>query len=266
VSERCQLCSQYAQADAALCWRHVDALFDLLDPDNTGRPDEDVAASIPNLYALLDPTPGGGGALDERRPPGFHSAPAASLHVLAMTDDRSVNDPQVWFPSDHRGEPDWTRPHTEEPSPPRAVRRALEGLVDSLAEEWGVPIPALGAKLRDVEPLAGWLYLHRARLAASEDAGEIFRDLLELSDQLRRAVGDAPLGPAGRCIELVRDPHGSDRRECGGPLVLLPPTPDPPGQTKEAAQRAEVARCPRCHRRYSWLDLIRIRYLSEPDA
>ncbi|MGH3966402.1 MAG: hypothetical protein ACRDZO_27990 [Egibacteraceae bacterium] len=269
MSATCQLCSSTASSDARLCHKHIASLADMIDPNNSGRPGEDVPASIPVLYAMLDPTPGGGGGgNDERRAPGFRSTPAASPHVVVMTDDRSRNDPQTWYDPHPSGVgDDWTRPHTEESNPPRAIRKALEGLVDALAEDWGLIGPRLedGAWLArgDVQALCAHLYAERGSLAAHVDAGELYEDLLELSDQLRRAVGDADPGVEGWCIELVRDRHGSGYRECGGPLRLLPPVPDPPGQTHEQAQKIEVARCPRCHRRYSWLDLIRAKLARE---
>lgn len=282
MSERCLLCSLNSQTDSLLCWKHVDALGDMLNPDNPGRPSDDVAASIPRLWAKLDPTPGGGGNVDERRPPGFKSSPAASLHVVVMRDDRSRNDPQVWFDPHPSGVgEDLTRPHCEEENPPRPIHAAVQSLFDSLLEELELigPWMANGRWFSRNEVLAMCALLHdwRYDLVTYHHIDEIYLDLLEMSDQLRRAVGDAPLGPSGWCTELVRDRHTmSAYRECSGPLTLLPPEPDdpiPPDETaqqkrkrKEREQSKEVARCPRCHRRYSWLDLIRIRYINAPDA
>lgn len=270
MSDRCALCSLPPQTDARLCWKHIDALTDMLNPVNHGRPADDVAASIPRLYARLNPAPGGNGATEERRAPGFRSTPSASLHVVTMLDDRSRNDPQTWFDPHPTGMgDDWTRPHTEETNPPRAIRLALEGIVDSFVEEFdpiGPRLPDGRWCGRDVESSCGYLLANLDLFIAHPGVDELYRDLLELSDQTRRAIGDAPLGPSGWCIEMVRSRTYDGYMECGGPLTLLPPKPDPPGQTKEQAQRAEVARCPRCHRRYSWLDLIRIRYVNEPPA
>jgi len=240
-----------------------------------------VAASIPQLWAKLDATPGGGGGNDERRPPGFRSAPAASLHVLVMRDDRSRNDPQVWFDPHPSGiGEDITRPHCEESNPPRAVHAAIDSLLASLIDALDLEGPRLpdGRWFSNTSVLAMCALIHGMldEIIDYHHVDEIFLDLLKLSDQIRRAAGDAPLGPSGWCIELVRDRHTTFYRECSGPLTLLPPEKDPPvppGQTKEqerkakeAAQRKEVARCPRCHRRYSWLDLIRIQYIDKPDA
>ncbi len=280
MSDRCLLCPLLPQTGARLCWKHVDALTDMLDPANTGRSADDVAASIPRLWAKLDPTPGGGGGTDERRPPGFHSAPAASLHAVAMRDDRGRNNPQVWYDPHPSGRgDDLTRPHIEEANPPRPVRLAVESLFDALVEE----LAPIGPRLRngrwcdsDVTTMASALVSWLPEILAYHHVDEVFLDLLDLSDQLRRAVGDAPLKPEGRCIEMVTDRNTTVLRECGWPLTLLPPTPDepePPNETEDQARRRkarerakEVARCHRCHRRYSWLDLIRIQHISRPDA
>jgi hypothetical protein len=281
MSDRCLLCSLNPQTDSLLCWKHVDAFSDLLNPSNNGRPSEDVPASIPQLWAKLDPTPAAGGP-DERRPPGFKSSPAASLHVLVMRDNRSRNSPQVWFDPHPSGVgEDFTRPHCEEENPPRPIQFSVQALLDSLIEDLELigPRMANGRWFAHSEVLAICALLHdwRYDLITYHHVDEVYLDLLELSDQLRRAVGDAPLGPSGWCTELVRDRHTTAAyRECGGPLNLLPPERDdpvPPDETdqqkrkrKERDQGKEVARCPRCHRRYSWLDLIRIQYIDKPDA
>ena len=282
MSDRCLLCSLNPQTGAVLCWKHVDALSDLLNPANDGRPSEDIAASIPCLWAKLDPTPGGSGGTDERRAPGFRSTPAGSLHVIAMRDSRSKNDPQVWFDPNPSGiGEDITRPHWEEPNPPRPILASVESLFDQLIEDTDLIGPRLSdgrwfARGTSVQAMCALIHDWLSELLTYHHIDEIYLDLLELSDQLRRAVGDAPLGPSGWCIELVRDRHAYGYRYCGGPLHLLPPEKDPPvppdqtaaeeRKAKEEAQRKEVARCPRCHRRYSWLDLIRIRYIETPDA
>lgn len=282
MSERCLLCSLNPQTDSLLCWKHVDSLGDMLNPDNPGRPSEDVAASIPQLWAKLDPTPGGGGGTDERRPPGFKSSPAASLHVLVMRDNRSRNNPQVWYDPHPSGiGEDFTRPHTEENNPPRPIQFSVQALLDALLEDLELigPVMPNGRWFAHSEVLAMCSLLHdwRDDLITYRHIDETYLDLLELSDQLRRAVGDAPLGPSGWCTEMVRDRHTlSAYRECAGPLTLLPPEHDDPipadetdaqkHKRKAKEQGKEVARCPRCHRRYSWLDLIRIRYINSPDA
>jgi hypothetical protein len=264
-SGRCQLDGHPTRPGSRLCWTHHETLTQMLNPDNDGDPERDIPACIPTLWDTLDPTPGGGNT--ERRAPGFRSTPPASLHVLVMRDDRSVNDPQEWHPVGPNGKPDTTKTHTEETSPPRSIRKALEGLLDAVIEADEPVGPRLASgrfvTARSVLDCCASLYARVELLTASEDAAETFRDVAELSDQLRRAAGDAPLGPDGWCLALVRDQRYAGYRECRGPLTLLPPTPDPPDETREEAQRKTVAICPRCYRRYTWLDMVRVRLARE---
>lgn len=264
---QCLLCRYPRRRDGTLCWRHHDAIDHMLNPLYEGQPDADIPASIPVLYVLLDPTPGGGGNHD-RRPPGFHSAPAASLHKLVMRDDRSVNNPQEWYGAGPDGEPDFTRPYLEDDNPPRAIRKALASLAESLVEQFNLPGPRLpdGAFFDpgDVTGLCGWLYLHLHAITNLPDADDIHDDLLDLSDQLRPAVGDHKLGPAGWCIELVRDKASREYRECGAALYLPPPVRDPEDQTPEQAQQEVIVTCRRCRRPYNWLDLLRLRLVDQP--
>jgi len=263
---RCQLCRFPARTGGTLCWRHHDEVAHMLDPYNHGNRDVDIAASIPVLFSMLDPTPGGGGNTD-RRPPGFASAPAANLHKLVMLDDRSVNDPQTWYGAGPNGKPDTTRPYTEEEEPPRAIAKAVTGLVNSLVEHLELEGPQLrnGEHFHDrtVPGLCAWMYDHIELITSHPDADDIYDDLRELSDQLRPAVGDRKMGPAGWCIELLTHQASGEYQECGCPLYLPPPTPDPKNQTTAQAHREVIVTCRRCYRPYTWLDLIRLRLIAQ---
>ena len=261
----CLLDTLPARTSGSLCWRHTDAVGHILNPANHGDPQADIPASIPVMWAAVDMVPGHGTTV--RRAPGYASTPPTSMDKLVMRDDRSRLDPTVWYPAGPTGLPDWTRAHVEDADPPRAVRNALESLADALIEDLAPAGPDLpdGRYLSDlsVAGLCAWLHTHLDHLTARPDADEIYDDLTELSDQLRYAVVDHKMPPAGRCIELVRDPVTRTYRECAAWLYLPPPVPDPVEQAPEQAQRAEVLSCRRCHRRYSWLDLIRLR-LAQP--
>jgi hypothetical protein len=266
---RCQLCNRPPRAGGVLCWTHTDTISHMLNPNNHGDPDADVTASIPVLYAMLNPTPSGGHTGD-RRPPGFTSRPAATLHTVVMRDDRSVNNPQTWYPAAPNGRPDLTRPHTEDDNPPRAVRRALEGITDALVEHLelvGPPHPT-GRFLTAtaVTDLCAWLHTHLDDITAHPDADDIHNDLLDLTNQLRPAVGDHKQPPIGPCIVLIPDRHTQQYRECGAPLHLPPPVRDDPRLTPDQALRQVVITCPRCHEPYRWLDLVRIRYINQPHS
>lgn len=271
---KCLLCTEPAKPLAKLCTKHAEQLHDLMDPDQTGRPDQGVAASIPVLWAKLDPTPGGSAHPDERRPPGFNAAPGANLHTVTMRDERSRRAPQLWYGQDAFGRDDLTKLYSEEPNPPKAVRKELQGIVDQIMDNLNPIGPWLPTghwfSGREVLALCAHLTYRFQELLTYQHVDQVFLDLMELSDQLRRAIGDAPLKPAGRCIEIVQDPANPQAvRECRGPIELLPPNLDPigetPEETRERKQKQEVARCPRCHRRYAWVDLIKIRYIEKPD-
>lgn len=278
---RCQLCKNPTRYGAVLCWPHTDAVARMLDPRNTGDPTRDIPASIPVMFDMLDPTPGGGGGSD-RRAPGFASTPAATLHKLVMRDDRSVNDPQVWYPAGPNGKPDKSRPHTEDDTPPRAIRKAILSLADAIAERWDLPYraltqsrwanPALDTAGRytttpSLTAACGWLHSHLDALTGLDDIGEIFADLLELTNQLRPAIGDRKEGPIGPCVVLIRDRHSRELRECGAQLHLPPPTRDRAGETTEEQRlRKLILTCPRCYEPYRWIDLVRLRYINEFDA
>lgn len=271
MSVKCSLCKEPAKPVSRLCTNHADQLKQLMDPDNLGIPEKDVAASIPALWDALDPKPGsGGGHPDERRPPGFNAAPAASLHAVTLRDDRSRCAPQAWYGQDAFGRDDLTKMYVEESNPPKAVRKALQGIVNQIMDNLNPvgPWKADGTwfGVNTAPALCAHLTHRFGELLTYKHVDQVFLDLLELSDQLRRAVGDSPLKPAGKCIEMIQDPaNPSAVRECKGPLALLPPKADNPEHTKEQRQKQEVARCPRCHRRYTWLDLIKIRYIEKPD-
>jgi hypothetical protein len=265
---RCQLCKENPRDGGTLCWDHCDAIRYMLDPYNVGVPEEEITASIPQLYMMLTPRPGGGGD-DGRRAPGFRSTPAASLHILTMRDDRSVNDPQEWHGAGPNGRPDLTKTYTEDDSPPRPIRKAIAGVAEALVEHMELEGPRLDNgeffSPPSVTGMCMWLLGHLDVITSHPDADDIHNDLLDLTEQLRPAVGDRRVPPAGWCIEQIRDRHSHDIRECGAPLYLPPPKPDPKDErTPEQVKNEAVITCKRCWRPYTRLDLLRIQYLGEP--
>lgn len=270
---RCRLCTLNARNGGTLCWRHHDQIARMLDPKNTGDAEADITASIPVMYWRLvrNLGPGGGGGEQTRRAPGFRSTPAASVHKLVMVDDRSKNDPQVWYDPHPSGiGDDHTKPHAEEESPVRAVRKALEGIADAFAEslEFEGPTRANGRYLtaRTVHDLCLWMHEHVLDISAHPDADDMFDDLRELSDQLRPVIGDRKQAPEGWCLEFLKDRDTGQYRECGCPLYLPPAKPDPKGMTEAERQKLVMMTCRRCHRDYRWLDWVRLHYVSDESA
>lgn len=226
MAQQCSLCKGRPKTRSLLCVKHVQQLRDLLDPFNQGRPDQDVAASVPVLWSRLNATPGGGTSTQPRAP-GYHSRPAADLDVVdgriaaLGTIVKRINSMMEWI----KPIGPWLR----------------NGY-------WfaGDPVPAVCA----------YLTYRVDELLTYEHVDEVLLEFLELSDQLRYAVGDAPVSTSGRCIDITKG------RECRGALVLLPPKADP--DSTEARNKIPVAKCPRCHRYYTWLDLVRVQYIQRP--
>jgi hypothetical protein len=234
---QCSLCKERPKSRSLLCVRHVQQLRDLLDPHNQGRPEQDVAASVPVLWAKLDATPTSGRSTQPRAP-GYHSAPAADLSVVAMRDSRT----------------------RDEVLPVASTLTDIMKRVNSMMEAFN-PIGPWRANGQwfggdPVRAICAYLTYRVDELLTYCHIGDVLIELLELSDQLREAVGDAPLAPAGKCIDIIKG------RECRGALTLLPPSPDP--ESREDRNKVPVAKCPRCYRKYTWLDLVRVQYIQKP--
>jgi hypothetical protein len=267
----CLLDTLPARTGGTICWRHHDEIARMLDPAYRGDPGAERPASIVVMLGMLNPAPGSG--TTGRRVPGYQSSPSAALHKVVMLDDRSqVGSPSTWYLPGPDGRDDPTRPVTEDEEVPRAVRKALVALAESLAERLGVPYLDVDAEdLHGPRPTSDryftsltvtravtWLHTNVLRLTEQPDADWIYDDLLELSDQLRPAIGDQRERPTGKCMELVKDRVRGSYRECGCLLYMPPPTRDPEDQTPKQAQQAVVVTCRRCRRNYTWLDLIRL--------
>ena len=256
---RCQLCREDHLPGGRLCGEHCDELGRMLDPDYLGERLLERAGSIPQLWALLDPTPGRSGGL-EVRPPGFGSAPPCNLDRVVMRDPRSKAYPvvDVWFellPGTNL--PDWDAPHFEDDSAARAVEKAVAGLVDVVWDELDYHGPRAP---RTVAQHCGWLHAHLDHLTSRDDADEVYRDVQDLHDQLRPAAGWPKPRPVAECTGWVRDRDTGERVECGAPLYLPPPDPgvhSGPAQPAKVDPRRPVTRCRRCDRPYTALMLLR---------
>lgn len=271
---RCQICREDRRPDGKLCWDHHDELARMLDPEYDGDRDLERAASIPRLFARLDPTPTATSDQD-RRAPGFRSTPPLSIDAVVMRDPRSVAYPvvDVWYdphPSGHGD--DYNRPHYEDESPPHAVAKAISGLAEALWEDL-VPVGAFAGMAgrltfaddphgqRTVTALCRWLHHYRHHLTARDDADELHRTLAELHTQLRYAVGDPPRRPVANCTGWVPDRDTGGKIECGAPLYLPPPQP---GVKIDPAK--PVLRCDRCDRPYTHFMLLRLEIGAEREA
>lgn len=235
MAQQCSLCKERPKSRSLLCVKHVGQLRDLLDPFNQGRPDQDVAASVPVLWAKLNATPGSGMSTQPRAP-GYSSRPAADLNVVAMRDARTAQDVK----------------------PIAGTLTAILKRANAIMEVFNPIGPWRGNGQwfsgDPVRAMCAYLTYRVDELLTYHGIGEVLLELLDLSDQLRNVVGDAPVATSGRCIEITKG------RECRGALVILPPTLDAP--TKEEQNKVPVAKCPRCHRKYTWLDLVRVQYIQ----
>lgn len=247
MSAQCQLCAEKPKYGSKLCKEHTVALNLLINPANLGVPSKGITASIPNLWLELHAEPISSSDQSGRRPPGFGSAAAANLQAVALRDDRSGGDV-------------------------KPTRRELELLANKIMEgfnpigPWRPDGKWFGDGQADVVSLSAYLTFRFTELCTYVSIGQVYEELLELSMQLRRACGDAPLKSPGKCIEYIRQVHKPDElRQCKAKLELYPPTPDHKDMSKRTANRTLVAHCPKCGRKYTWLDLIRIRYMEKPD-
>lgn len=262
AGSRCQVCPEQRRPGAQLCDEHCDALARVLDPCYVGDRDRERAASIPRLYARLDPMPGATGWAD-RRAPGFGSAPPCLLDPLVMRDERSAAGVVVpiWFdphPSGHGD--DVARPHYEDTRPLRSVQRTLVGVVHRVWTSCGYQGPRVD---RDVEYWSAWLHDHHAHLIAFEWASWAYVELIGLHDQLRPVAGDPKPEPSAFCTGWVCDPRTREKVECKAPLFAPPPNPGvergPARPLPEPDPNRVVIRCGRCDRPYSLLMLLRQR-------
>lgn len=194
---------------------------------------------IANRYQLLDATPGASGEAGGRGAPGFGSRPAASPHVIVMTDWRSKScevaidgvqyiwDPladdtlepgqygppggayagkrEVWFGRDGRG-------HSEQERPPLSVPGTLAGLVSLVAEERDITPPAT----RVVHEMTRWLDGHMDWITR-QDLVVDFRELLRtLVSQLKPATGEPGRKHIGTCPNTLDE--GETTRACQAKL------------------------------------------------
>ena len=260
---------------AGLCHEHRDELDRILNPDYAGDRDLELAASIPRLFARLDPTPGRGG--DDIRVAGFGSSPPCHLDPVVMRDRRSAPGPvvDVWFEPRADGRDDYTRPHYEDPNPPRAVLVELELVAGKLgAYEDDLDLELDDPRLapfdcRRVTALCRWLHRNLDTLVARLDVADVFTVLADLHRQLRPLAGDPGPKPVASCTGWVRDPVTRDKLECGAPLYLPPPRP---GVDAGVARppvvdpMKPVMRCRRCDRPYTTLQLLRLEIAAERAA
>lgn len=285
---RCLLpCREDRRPAGTLCWSHHDELGRILDPTYHGERDLDRAASIPILYARLDPTPATTGAA-VRRNPGFASTPPLNLDAVVMRDPRSVGYPVVerWYDPHPSGYgDDHHSPHEEDDTPPRAVHKAITGLAEMVYDDVAITLPS-GIRtsfanvaaltrhaddphgVRDVAGWCRWLHLQLDHLTGRDDADEVYRDLTELHDQLRPAAGDPKPRPSAHCTGWVRDPDGA-KVECKAPLYEPPPDPGVEhGVARPALADANriVIRCSRCDRPYTLMMLLRQRVGEQRSA
>jgi hypothetical protein len=232
-----------------ICWRHHDALADLLDPTQHGtrynpeRPDDPrVLPSIPAMYAMLDASPRTGPAVIGSSS-AFGSRPPADLHVIALRDPRSACTGPA--PDDDGLTGPWSTLATLATLAERVDRRDIHGNRIHPPRHPSVPT------------LARWLHLQLDWLCHQTWIDEVWTDLRTLSAQLRGAIGDAPARPVGACRTRVDDdghetPNGP--WSCGWPLHMptLPPrAPDDPPVLP-------VLRCGSCGHRYTGAELAQL--------
>lgn len=232
--QRCALawCRDGRDRTGALCAEHRDELDRILDPTYDGDRDLGRAASIPRLYARLDPRPGVGG--DEgRRSSGFGSRAPCDLSVVVLRDPRSVP-----------GEHDAALPSV------LGVLESLAGGQITVADPdptGGLRVIALCAFLRT--DLDGWADAHA------------FTELTRLHRQLRAVAGDPAPRPVASCTGWVRDPQTRERVECGAPLFVPPPQPGVESGLARPPRldpTRPVMHCRRCDRPYTALQLLRL--------
>lgn len=266
--QRCLLCRGDSLAGGTVCWKHSDEMGAMLDPDNTGNALAGLPASIPVMFSMLDASPGASG-LAERRAPGFGSTPPCSLHIITMRDDRSHAYPVVdeWFSSRGDSPPDLAHPHHEDEHPPRAIAKSLAGLAAAVQDEihatghaacmpCPVRVHALGLPT-GVAGLAAWLYARVRVLARLGWANDAYRDLRDLREQLRDAIGDPALRPIGHCTNPLAEVGSGVQIMCGH--ALYPPEGVAPTAPDEPVRNLPIVTCGRCHAVYDGLAQLRLR-------
>ena len=254
---------------AGLCHEHRDELDRILNPDYAGDRDLELAASIPRLFARLDPTPGRAG--DNIRVAGFRSSPPCHLDPIVMRDHRSAPGPvvDVWFEPRAGGiGDDLDRPHYEDPNPPRSVLAELERIVGDALDDLGELVLADDIHDRQrVTLLCAFLFRNLDLVARRcPVVGVVYRDLAELHRQLRPLAGYPAPKPVASCTGWVRDPVTRDKVECGAPLFLPPPRPGVeagPARPPKLDPTRPVMRCRRCDRPYTTLQLLRLEIAEE---
>lgn len=223
-----------------VCYRHLDALRDLLDPDNPGsvfdpeRPDEiRVLPSIPVLWTLVETrraTTGetGGSTV-------FRSTPPGDLQKMALRDQRSRPDADT---------APWSVLTTLCAIAGQTDRRSVDGQPEAK------PVPEVVAVCR-------WLLTRVDWLVDQPWITDAWHDLHAVHAQLRGAWGDPAIRPVGSCEQLVDDdgqldPRGSWR--CAAPLYL--PQQAPRGMDEPV--RLPSLRCRSCGWTYTGTELGRI--------
>ena len=239
-AQRCVLrwCRDQRDRSGQLCAEHRAELVRILDPAYDGERDLDRAASIPRLYARLDPVPGVGG--DEgRRSSGFGSRPPCDLSVVALRDPRSVPDTGAPLPS---------------------VLATLEQIAGGQIAVGPDP-----GGLRQVVALCRWLLDQLHHLGTAESHAELTR----LHRQLRAVAGDPAARPVATCTGWVRDAATREKLECKAPLYLPPPQPGVDAglaRPPKLDPNRPVMRCRRCDRPYTHLQLLRLEIGAEREA
>jgi hypothetical protein len=238
-----------------VCWRHHDALADLLDPDQHGtrynpeRPDDPrVWPSIPVLHAMLDARPGVSGE-QLGGSSAFGSRPPANLHVIAIRDPRSR-------PAGVGRDDELTGP-----APTHAVLSALYGRVD-FRDINGQP-RAVTRQPTTVHTLAVALHSAAGWLCHQPWIDETYRALRTLSGQLRAATGDAPARSIGLCHQPVDDnghPNPDGPWSCARPLYV----PTLPPRAADEPLVMPSLRCNSCGHRYSGLELVQLGQPTQP--
>lgn len=229
-----------------LCYRHLDALGEMLDPHNEGtdhnphRPDDPrIIASIPALWARLDAQPVRR-AIDSPALSGFFkSTPPGDLHVMSLRDGRSHT--EGWAADDE------ARPTL----PIETVLRDIVARVDRTDIDGRLEQrPASG-----VESACAWLYARREWLSHQDWAGDAWDALRAIHGQLRGACGDPPPRPLGPCIKAVNEDWQLDDAggfTCGWQLYL----PEQPPKGPEEALRFPPLRCGACGWTYLGAELV----------
>lgn len=219
---------------------------------------------IDTRYSMLDASPGASGD-GTRGAPGFGSRPAASPHIIVMTDWRSkscevavdglqyVWDPladdtlepgqygppggaytqkrEVWYGRDGRG-------HSEQENPARSVPATLASLADLVAEERELA----QANTQTVSDLVRWLDNQLDWITRQDLVTDFRDDLRVLVRQLMPVTGDPNQRSIGACPNVIDE--GAVTRECRTRLYANPKGSD--------------VSCTACGRRWEGDELLRL--------